>query len=167
MGRWDLLLAIDDFFFTNYNSLKKTGRNSSNPTSPYYRKKIACYREQNGKSINNNLISEKSIWILINSSKFFLVNWLEVSVNVKVVLSIFAGSPMPTVTWSSNGQILSSTMLDLSFSSALNSKLIVRNLSRIHHHTVYTCQASNFHKKIVSTNVTIELYRKYISSINY
>uniref|UniRef100_A0A1B0GHI9 Ig-like domain-containing protein n=1 Tax=Lutzomyia longipalpis TaxID=7200 RepID=A0A1B0GHI9_LUTLO len=54
-------------------------------------------------------------------------------------------------------------MLDFSFPSALNSKLVVRNLSRIHHHTIYTCQASNFRKKAISTNVTIELYLRPLS----
>lgn len=54
-------------------------------------------------------------------------------------------------------------MADYSPPSTLNSKLTVRNLSRIHQHALYTCQASNFHKKGVSTNITIELFCKYLS----
>lgn len=73
---------------------------------------------------------------------------------------IYIGSPPPTVTWMSKGQVLTSSMLDYSFQSALNNKLVVHNLSRVHQHAVYTCHASNFHKKSVSTNVTVELYRK-------
>jgi len=42
---------------------------------------------------------------------------------------------------------------------------VVRNLSRIHQHAVYTCQASNFHKKYVATNITIELYREYKNGV--
>lgn len=52
-------------------------------------------------------------------------------------------------------------MLDFAFPTTLNSKLVVKNLSRIHQHAVYTCQASNFYRKSVGTNVTIELYCKY------
>ena len=84
------------------------------------------------------------------------------SIFIIIIFIFFLGKPTPTVTWLSNGQILSSTMLDFSFPAALNSKLVVRNLSRIHQHAVYTCQTSNFHKKAVSTNITIELYCKYI-----
>lgn len=60
----------------------------------------------------------------------------------------------------SQGVVLPSTMEDFSFQSSLNNKLIVKNLSRVHQHAVYTCHASNFHKRGVSTNVTVELYRK-------
>lgn len=56
-------------------------------------------------------------------------------------------------------------MLDFAFPTTLNSKLVVKNLSRIHQHAVYTCQASNFYRKSVGTNVTIELYCKYYTNI--
>lgn len=58
-------------------------------------------------------------------------------------------------------------MLDFSFPSALNSRLLIRNLTRAHQHAVYTCQASNFHKRGVSTNITIELYRKYRTFVRF
>ncbi|XP_062564672.1 contactin-4 [Armigeres subalbatus] len=67
------------------------------------------------------------------------------------------GVPTPKITWSSNGKVLPSTMMEYSHESTLSSKLVVRNLSRDHQHTVYTCQASNFFKRNVTTNVTIEL----------
>lgn len=72
-----------------------------------------------------------------------------------------AGTPQPKVVWLSNGVEQDSTMSDFAYPTTLNSKLVVRNLSRIHQHAVYTCQASNFYRKSVGTNVTIELYRKY------
>ncbi|XP_037924795.1 synaptogenesis protein syg-2 isoform X2 [Hermetia illucens] len=78
--------------------------------------------------------------------------------DLHLICVVMGGSPPPTITWSMNGQVLPSTTLDYSYPSALNSKLVVRNLSRIHQHAVYTCQASNFHKKVVSTNLTIDLY---------
>ncbi|EDV93644.1 GH18163 [Drosophila grimshawi] len=56
-----------------------------------------------------------------------------------------------------NGQ-LQNSVVDYTYDGTINSKLVVRNLSRIHQHAVYTCQASNFHKKYVATNITIELY---------
>lgn len=59
-----------------------------------------------------------------------------------------------------NGQ-LQNSVVDYTYDGAINSKLVVRNLSRIHQHAVYTCQASNFHKKYVATNITIDLYREY------
>ncbi|CAD6995908.1 unnamed protein product [Ceratitis capitata] len=74
-------------------------------------------------------------------------------------------SPPPTVTWLMNGQIQNS-VVDYTYDSTINSKLVVRNLSRIHQHAVYTCQASNFHKKYVATNITIELYCKYMMTSN-
>lgn len=75
-------------------------------------------------------------------------------------LKILTGSPPPTVTWLMNGQ-LQNSVVDYTYDGTINSKLVVRNLSRIHQHAVYTCQASNFHKKYVATNITIELYREY------
>ncbi|XP_065081716.1 synaptogenesis protein syg-2 [Ochlerotatus camptorhynchus] len=67
------------------------------------------------------------------------------------------GIPTPKIIWSSNGKVLPSTMMEYSHESTLSSKLVVRNLSRDHQHTVYTCQASNFFKRNVTANVTIEL----------
>ncbi|XP_065369807.1 hemicentin-1-like [Calliphora vicina] len=80
--------------------------------------------------------------------------------SLEVICVVSGGSPPPTVTWLMNGQIQNS-VVDYTYIdsiSTINSKLVVRNLSRIHQHAVYTCQASNFHKKYVATNVTIELY---------
>ncbi|XP_058446200.1 synaptogenesis protein syg-2 isoform X2 [Malaya genurostris] len=70
---------------------------------------------------------------------------------------VTGGIPTPKITWSSNGKTLPSTMMEYSHESALSSKLVVRNLSRDHQHNVYSCQASNFYKRNVTTNVTIEL----------
>uniref|UniRef100_A0A1B0AS12 Ig-like domain-containing protein n=1 Tax=Glossina palpalis gambiensis TaxID=67801 RepID=A0A1B0AS12_9MUSC len=81
--------------------------------------------------------------------------------NLEVTCVVYGGSPPPTVTWLMNGQ-LQNSIVDYTYDGTINSKLVVRNLSRIHQHAVYTCQASNFHKKYVSTNITIELYCKYI-----
>lgn len=78
-----------------------------------------------------------------------------------LVCVVLGGSPPPRVTWSSNGRQLEGTMLDFSFLSTLNNKLVIKNLSRIHQHAVYTCHASNFPKTETTTNVTIELYREY------
>lgn len=94
-------------------------------------------------------------------NKYHIRIWNNIITNI---FSFISGSPAPTVTWSNNGQILSSQLLDFSFPSTLNSKLVVKNLSRIHQHAVYTCQASNFHKKSVTANVTIELLSKYENS---
>ncbi|XP_054746444.1 hemicentin-1 [Anastrepha obliqua] len=77
--------------------------------------------------------------------------------SLEVTCVVYGGSPPPTVTWLMNGQIQNS-VVDYSYEGNINSKLVVRNLSRIHQHAVYTCQASNFHKKYVATNITIELY---------
>ncbi|KAH8404312.1 hypothetical protein KR215_008553, partial [Drosophila sulfurigaster] len=77
--------------------------------------------------------------------------------SLEVTCVVFGGSPPPTVTWLMNGQ-LQNSVVDYTYDGTINSKLVVRNLSRIHQHAVYTCQASNFHKKYVATNITIELY---------
>ncbi|XP_055849963.1 hemicentin-1 isoform X2 [Episyrphus balteatus] len=77
--------------------------------------------------------------------------------SLEVTCVVYGGVPAPTVTWLMNGQIQNG-ITDFSYDGTVNSKLVVRNLSRIHQHAVYTCQASNFHKKYVSTNITIELY---------
>jgi len=84
--------------------------------------------------------------------------------NLNLISPIFSGSPPPTVIWLMNGQ-LQNSVVDYTYDGAINSKLVVRNLSRIHQHAVYTCQASNFHKKYVATNITIELYREYKNGV--
>uniref|UniRef100_A0A182TEH9 Ig-like domain-containing protein n=1 Tax=Anopheles melas TaxID=34690 RepID=A0A182TEH9_9DIPT len=67
------------------------------------------------------------------------------------------GNPTPKITWSSNGKTLPSAMIDYAHESTLSSRLVVRNLSRAHQHNVYSCQASNFYRRNVTANVTIEL----------
>lgn len=73
---------------------------------------------------------------------------------------IQSGSPAPKVKWFENGRELPTEANDFSYPSRTTNKLIVKNLSRIHQHAVYTCQASNFPNKFVTKNITIELYRK-------
>lgn len=74
---------------------------------------------------------------------------------------VTGGTPPPSITWSTNGHIVAATAVDTSSGeNSQSSKLVVHNLSRVHQHSVYTCQASNFDEKVVATNVTIELYRK-------
>ncbi|XP_055603290.1 hemicentin-1 isoform X2 [Uranotaenia lowii] len=70
---------------------------------------------------------------------------------------VSGGIPTPKITWTSNGKVLPSTMMEYSHEGTLSSKLVVRNLSRNHQHSVYSCQASNFYKRNVTANVTIEL----------
>ncbi|XP_055634934.1 hemicentin-1 isoform X2 [Toxorhynchites rutilus septentrionalis] len=70
---------------------------------------------------------------------------------------VTGGIPTPKITWSSNGKVLPSALVEHTHDSSLSSKLVVRNLSRDHQHNAYTCQASNFFKRNVTTNVTIEL----------
>lgn len=77
-----------------------------------------------------------------------------------LICVVAGGTPPPTITWSHNGNIVTSASTDFSVPYSQSSKLVVHNLSRIHQHGVYTCQASNFNEKVVSTNITIELYRK-------
>lgn len=76
-----------------------------------------------------------------------------------LVCIVNGGSPSPNLTWSSGGRHLSGMMLD--FPSTTSNKLVIKNLSRIHQHAVYTCHASNFPRTDVTTNVTVELYCKY------
>lgn len=102
--------------------------------------------------IYENLLNEIEIEFLL---LFFFLSFLS---NL--------GDPTPTVTWISNGKILQSTLVDYNFPLTINSKLVVRNLSRVHQRAVFTCQASNFHKQSVVTNTTIELFRKLSSYIN-
>lgn len=82
-----------------------------------------------------------------------------------LLCEVRGGSPSPRVTWSWKGKPLDSTMLDFSFPSSQTSKLVIKNLSRIHQHTILTCHASNFPKTETSTNVTIDLLRKYMKFI--
>ncbi|XP_055377463.1 uncharacterized protein LOC129609527 isoform X2 [Condylostylus longicornis] len=77
--------------------------------------------------------------------------------DLQLICIVIGGNPPPSVTWSMNGHVLPST-IDFSNPQAINSKLIVRNLSRIHQHAVFKCEASNFPKKTMAANVTIELY---------
>lgn len=88
-------------------------------------------------------------------------------IHSKNTSAFLAGSPPPTVTWLLNGQPQKSIDLDQAFPQAVNSKLVVHNLTRAHQHQRYTCQASNFAKTSVTTNVTVELYRTYICIIFY
>uniref|UniRef100_A0A182LTD0 Ig-like domain-containing protein n=1 Tax=Anopheles culicifacies TaxID=139723 RepID=A0A182LTD0_9DIPT len=73
------------------------------------------------------------------------------------VFKLPEGNPTPKITWSSNGKMLPSAMIDYAHESTLSSRLVVRNLSRAHQHNVYSCQASNFYRRNVTANVTIEL----------
>lgn len=72
-----------------------------------------------------------------------------------------AGTPAPKVKWFQNGQELPTETTDFSYPSRTTNRLLVKSLSRIHQHAVYTCQASNFPNKFVTKNITIELYCKY------
>lgn len=85
---------------------------------------------------------------------------LEEGNDLVLVCVVMGGIPSPQVTWSTQGKSLMGTMLDFSFVSALNNKLVIKNLSRVHQHAVYTCHASNFPKTDVTANVTIEMYCK-------
>lgn len=86
----------------------------------------------------------------------------EEGTDLVLVCVVDGGSPPPQVAWSTQGKQLPGTMLDSSFQSALNNKLVIKNLSRIHQHAIYTCHASNFPKTDITTNVTIELYCEYL-----
>lgn len=102
------------------------------------------------------------LYVYLNCFKAFIFNYSpSLCLSLSLYLSLVTlGSPPPTVTWLMNGQ-LQNSVVDYTYDGTINSKLVVRNLSRIHQHAVYTCQASNFHKKYVATNITIELYREY------
>lgn len=81
------------------------------------------------------------------------------SYQIKVIS--FIGSPSPKVKWFENGKELPTEANDFVYPSRTTNKLVVKNLSRIHQHAVYTCQATNFPNKFVSKNITIELYCEY------
>uniref|UniRef100_A0A1A9USK3 Ig-like domain-containing protein n=1 Tax=Glossina austeni TaxID=7395 RepID=A0A1A9USK3_GLOAU len=95
-----------------------------------------------------------TIILLKNSKQCIMLQFAKTNLQASTAC---LSSPPPTVTWLMNGQ-LQNSIVDYTYDGTINSKLVVRNLSRIHQHAVYTCQASNFHKKYVSTNITIELY---------
>lgn len=80
--------------------------------------------------------------------------------DLSLICLVRGGTPTPQITWMSRGRQLPGVMVDLNFEATLNSKLVIKNLSRIHQLSVYTCHASNFPRMSVSTNVTIELTRK-------
>lgn len=69
-----------------------------------------------------------------------------------------SGSPAPQVKWLENGRELQTEFNDFSYPSRASSKLVIKNLSRMHQHAIFTCQASNFPGKVVSANLTIELH---------
>lgn len=81
--------------------------------------------------------------------------------DLTLICLVRGGLPPPQITWMSRGRQLPGIMVDLNFQSTLNSKLVIKNLSRIHQLAIYTCHASNFPRMSVSTNVTIELTRKF------
>lgn len=87
-----------------------------------------------------------------------------ISADIKFIFFslIFSGSPRPDVKWlNGNGKVIESKIQD-TYLPTLNSKLLVRNLSREHQHGVFTCQTSNYPRRMVSTNITIELHCKYL-----
>lgn len=78
-----------------------------------------------------------------------------------LLCEVRGGSPPPKISWLLNGKQLDSTMMDFSFASTQTSKLVIKNLSRMHQHAMIVCRASNFPKTEQTTNVTIDLLRKY------
>lgn len=82
--------------------------------------------------------------------------------DIVLLCEVRDGSPQPKINWLWNGKHIDSTMLDFSFASIQTSKLAIKNLSRIHQHTIITCRASNFPKTETTANVTIDLLCKYI-----
>ncbi|XP_031621517.1 synaptogenesis protein syg-2 [Contarinia nasturtii] len=74
-----------------------------------------------------------------------------------LLCEVRGGSPPPTIKWLWNGKQLDSTMLDFSFTNAQTSKIVIKNLSRIHQRSVITCRASNFPKTEITANITIDL----------
>lgn len=75
-----------------------------------------------------------------------------------------AGQPPPTIEWLENGKPIPSLTLETSsYSKELNSMLTVKQLNRSSQHSVYSCVASNFEHSHVVTDVTLDLYCKYIS----
>lgn len=80
--------------------------------------------------------------------------------DLTLICSVHGGTPTPQLTWMSRGRQLPGTSLNDDTTAEQKSKLVIKNLSRIHQLAVYSCHASNFPRTSVSTNVTIELTRK-------
>lgn len=79
-----------------------------------------------------------------------------------LLCEVRGGLPIPKIVWLFNGKPVDSTLLDFSFVGSQTSKLIIKNLSRMHQHSTITCRASNFPKTETTANVTIDLLRKFI-----
>lgn len=78
-----------------------------------------------------------------------------------LLCEVRGGSPPPKIQWFLNGKPHESSMLDFSFVGTQTSKLVIKNLSRFHQHSILTCRASNFPKTEITSNVTIDLLCKY------
>lgn len=81
--------------------------------------------------------------------------------DLTLICLVRGGYPSPEITWMSRERKLPGVMVELNFHATLNSKLVIKNLSRVHQLAVYSCHASNYPRMSVSANVTIELTRKY------
>lgn len=79
-----------------------------------------------------------------------------------LLCEVRGGLPPPKIQWLWNGKSIDSTMLDFSFAGSQTSKLVIKNLSRIHQHSIVTCRASNFPKTETTANVTIDLLCKFV-----
>lgn len=79
-----------------------------------------------------------------------------------LLCEVRGGIPPPKIVWLLNGRPVDSTMMDFSFVSTQTSKLVIKNLSRMHQHAAITCRATNFPKTEQTTNTTIDLLCKYI-----
>lgn len=84
----------------------------------------------------------------------------EEGLDMVLLCEVRGGSPPPKIQWLWNGRPIESTMLDFSFASTQTSKLVIKNLSRVHQHTIVTCRATNFPKTEITSNVTIDLLCK-------
>lgn len=80
--------------------------------------------------------------------------------DIILLCEVRGGTPLPEVTWLLNGRQVDSAMMDFSFASTQTSKLVIKNLSRMHQHATITCRASNFPKTEQTTNITIDLLCK-------
>lgn len=80
--------------------------------------------------------------------------------DIILLCEVRGGTPLPKVTWLLNERQVDSTMMDFSFASTQTSKLVIKNVSRMHQHTTITCRASNFPKTEQTTNTTIDLLCK-------
>lgn len=78
--------------------------------------------------------------------------------DIEIFYLPLTGTPAPQVKWLENGRELQTEFNDFSYPSRASSKLVIKNLSRMHQHAIFTCQASNFPGKVVSANLTIELH---------